>query len=59
MSLDELFKSIPDFRRDQGQRYELDTVLWMIFLGVASGYQGYWAIAPICPGKWGLFYGLF
>jgi DDE_Tnp_1-associated len=41
MSLSELFKSFPDFRRGQGQRYPLEDVLWMIFLGVCSGYSGY------------------
>ena len=41
MSLSELFKSFPDFRRGQGQRYPLEDVLWMIFLGVSSGYAGY------------------
>jgi DDE_Tnp_1-associated len=45
MSIDELFKSIPDFRRGQGQRYELSSALWMIFLGIASGYSGYREIA--------------
>jgi hypothetical protein len=41
MSLSELFKSFPDFRRGQGQRYPLEDVLWMIFLGICSGYSGY------------------
>lgn len=41
MSLSELFKSFPDFRRGQGQRYPLEDVLWMIFLGICSGYAGY------------------
>jgi DDE_Tnp_1-associated len=45
MDLDSLFKSIPDFRRSQGLRFELSSVLWMTFLGIASGYIGYRSIA--------------
>ena len=45
MSLSEMFKSIPDFRRGQGLRYPLEDVLWMIFLGVSSGYAGYRPLA--------------
>jgi hypothetical protein len=45
MDLNALFASIPDFRRGQGQRYKLSDVLWLVFLGIASGYQGYRGIA--------------
>ena len=41
MSLNDLFKSLPDTRRRQGQRYPLSEVLWIIFLGISSGYVGY------------------
>jgi DDE_Tnp_1-associated len=41
MGLKEFFHSIKDFRRAQGQRYKLEPVLWMIFLGISSGYTGY------------------
>jgi hypothetical protein len=41
MSLNELFKSLPDPRRGQGQRYPIQDLLWMIFLGISSGYTGY------------------
>jgi hypothetical protein len=41
MSLNELFKSLPDPRRGQGQRYPFQDILWMIFLGISSGYTGY------------------
>ena len=41
MKLVEYFKQIPDFRRGQGQRYDLATVLIIITLGVMSGYYGY------------------
>lgn len=41
MGLKEFFHSIKDFRREQGQRYKLEPVLWMILLGISSGYTGY------------------
>ena len=45
MRLSALFENIPDFRRGQGQRYRLSDVLWLIFLGIASGYAGYRSLA--------------
>jgi hypothetical protein len=41
MTLNELFESLSDTRRGQGQRYALPDVLWMIFLGINFGYVGY------------------
>lgn len=41
MTLSELFKSVPDFRRKQGLRIDLENALWIIFLGISSGYGGY------------------
>lgn len=45
MNIEAFFVSIPDFRRGQGLRFELSPLLWMIFLGIASGYKGYRPIA--------------
>lgn len=41
MELKEFFESLPDARRPQGKRIQLSQALWIIFLAIASGYQGY------------------
>jgi len=41
MDLTAFFAQIPDPRRAQGRRYPLPALLWMTFLGIASGYVGY------------------
>lgn len=41
MSLSDFFNGVPDYRRSQGQRYPLDSLLWMVFLSICCGYNGY------------------
>jgi hypothetical protein len=57
MRLNELFESIPDFRRGQGQRYKLADVLWLVFLGIASGYSSYRSLAKFAQANRDYFVG--
>lgn len=41
MDLTAFFQQVPDPRQRQGQRHPLPAVLWMVFLAIASGYEGY------------------
>ena len=41
MKLAEYYTQIVDFRRGQGQRYDLGSLLTLITLGVMNGYYGY------------------
>lgn len=41
MELTDFFAQVTDPRRQQGQRYPLPALLWLIFLATASGYVGY------------------
>lgn len=59
MNLDSFFNSIDDFRRSQGQRYELPPLLWMIFLAIASGYNGYRPIATFAKANNDFFVSFF
>jgi len=45
MEIDVLFSSLPDTRRGAGRRHKQSSVLWMLFLGICSGYIGYRSIA--------------
>ncbi len=45
MSLSRYLSQIADFRRGQGQRYNLVSLLTLITLGVMSGYYGYRELA--------------
>lgn len=51
MKLQEYFNDIPDFRRGQGQRYDLPSFLMMITLGVMSGYHGYRELSAFMKGN--------
>ena len=59
MTLNELFKSLPDARRGQGQRYALPDVLWMIFLGISCGYVGYRALSKFAKANQAYFTEIF
>jgi hypothetical protein len=59
MTLNELFESLPDARRSQGQRFALSDVLWMIFLGISCGYIGYRALNKFVKANEGYFTDLF
>jgi predicted transposase YbfD/YdcC len=59
MNLDSFFNSIDDFRRSQGQRFELSSLLWIIFLGIASGYKGYRPIAKFAKANNDFFVDFF
>lgn len=48
MDLSAFFRSIPDPRRAQGLRYSLESMLWMSFLSIASGYTSYRQISNFC-----------
>lgn len=48
MNLGDFFNQIPDPRRRQGQRYPLPAVLWMMFISIASGYEGYRKMDKFC-----------
>jgi len=41
MELAQFFRQVQDSRRREGLRYPLEAMLWMVFLSIASGYQGY------------------
>jgi DDE_Tnp_1-associated len=59
MTLNELFKSLPDARRGQGQRFALPDVLWMIFLGISCGYVGYRALSKFAKANQAYFTEIF
>lgn len=59
MDLESFFVSIPDFRRGQGLRFELSSLLWIIFLGIASGHKGYRPIAKFASANNDFFMAFF
>lgn len=59
MHLETFFSSITDFRRGQGLRFELSPLLWIIFLGIASGYKGYRPIAKFAQANNDFFVDFF
>jgi DDE_Tnp_1-associated len=59
MSLSAFMKSIPDPRRGQGQRYPLESILWIIFLGTSCGYVGYRSIAKFGKSNGAYFESIF
>lgn len=48
MDLSTFFRSLPDPRRAQGRRYSLESMLWMSFLSISSGYTSYRQIGNFC-----------
>jgi hypothetical protein len=48
MDLSSFFRSLTDPRRAQGRRYSLESMLWMSFLSIASGYTSYRQIGNFC-----------
>lgn len=59
MSLSTFMKSIPDPRRGQGQRYPIESILWIIFLGISCGYVGYRSIAKFGKSNGSYFASIF
>ena len=48
MDLTTFFNDVSDPRRGQGQRYLLPALLWMMFVSIASGYEGYRPMSKFC-----------
>lgn len=59
MNLTDFFKSVPDYRRGQGQRYPLDSLLWMVFLSICCGHNGYRSFGKFAKANTGYFTGTF
>jgi PII-like signaling protein len=45
MDVSEIFNNLPDQRRADGKRYQMEFVMWLIFTSISCGNTGYRAIA--------------
>ncbi|WP_375562489.1 ISAs1 family transposase [Bernardetia sp. OM2101] len=48
MEFSDFIRNMEDSRRSQGQRYSFESMMWMIFLSIACGYESSRKMATFC-----------
>ncbi len=59
MEFSEFIIKMKDIRRFQGQRYSFESMMWMVFLSVACGYESCRKMATFCASYEPIFTGYF